>query len=269
MTETWWLKLDRAQEHLDELQDEIGRYARLEPYHAEEGRQPKGKRHLATYVLRFSKPPMPRISLLAGDCAHNMRSALDHLAVAMSDKDERSSAKFPIEEKPIWQRGADGEFVVKDDDARDRFARAIRGMTPEAKALVKRMQPYNFERNIANALRVVRAIDNADKHRDIIGLKPVLDGSTISLWRNGKPLLHESRFSLAYDGAQLGEFDFSAISPRLWATVKTNVQVKVRGSLHVAMEIVDVTGPMDVLELSPTLAYLREAIVPSLEQCVR
>lgn len=269
MTETWWLKLDRAQEHLDELQDEIARYARLEPYRAEERRQPKGKRHLAAYVLRVTQAVPDRIALVAGDCAHNMRSALDHLAVAMSDKDARTSANFPIEEQLIWQRGADGEFVVKDDDARDRFTRAVRGMTPEAKALVERMQPYNSERIAPNALRVVRIIDNADKHRDVVGLKPLLEGSTLSLWRNGRLLCHESKFGLVEDGADLGQFDFSDISARLWATVKANVEVKVRGSLHVAMEIADVKGPMNVSELGPSLVYLREEVVPALEQHVR
>lgn len=107
VTESWWLKLDRAEKHLQELEVEICRYGERRPYLTERLVQPKGQRHLWKYAIRFTEQPDQNIALIVGDAAHNMRCALDHLAVAMSDKRHRALASFPIESKPIWD--ADGQ----------------------------------------------------------------------------------------------------------------------------------------------------------------
>lgn len=269
MPESWRLKLNRAEHHLQELEAEICRYANLRPYRPVRRRQPKGKRHMWTYTVQFTREPDPKIALIVGDAAHNIRTALDHLAVAMSAKSERGSASFPVEDRPIWETGPDGTFIIADDDARDRFKRSVAGMTREAIALVKELQPYNFREHIPdNALRVLSIIDNADKHREITALRPAFQGATAILRFRDETLFSNS---LGYrdDGAEIGQFDFGSLSPRDWPAIETEVQVEIRGSLHIAMKIADVGGPMDVLELRRTLAYCRDQIVPSLEKHVR
>ena len=268
-TKSWRLKLDRAEKHLDELEAEVCRYSSLDPHTAVKRRQPKGQKHLWTYVVQFTLEPHDQIGLAAGDAAHNMRTALDHLAVAMSIKAERNSAYFPIEDRRIWEVGPDGNFLIPDDDARQRFDRAVRGMTGEAIALVKELQPYNFRGQIAaNALRVVRVVDDADKHRQIIRLRPGLQKTTTVL-SFGSETVYSHGDGFRDDGAEVGQFNLSAFDPKLWPKIEPQVNVEIRGSLHVAMEIADVQGFIDTSELRRCLAYLRDSVCPELEGHVR
>src|ERR1700684_819688 len=48
------------------------------------------------YVLRFTHQPDENLPIIVGDVIHNVRSALDHMAVAMVPNDRRRKAGFPI-----------------------------------------------------------------------------------------------------------------------------------------------------------------------------
>jgi hypothetical protein len=95
------LKVERAYKHICDLDREKARFLAENPYsvtpeyHAE---------HDATaYRLhKFTDTPDP-IPLIAGDAAHNLRSALDHLACALARRagnDPGTSTYFPITETP-------------------------------------------------------------------------------------------------------------------------------------------------------------------------
>lgn len=273
MTESWWLKLDRAQKHFDELQAEIGRYAMRRPYRAERVRQPHGQRHIWRYVIRFTEQPDPNLALVIGDIVHNLRSALDHLAVAMSDKAHRSRASFPIESRDLWEKDPKGTFLVPDDEARERFKEATRGMTPEAVALVKEMQPYNSgDKAPVNALSIIGTIDNADKHREIAKPVPGLHNSTTVLtvlFNNER--VFSNGMGFRYDGAEIGQFDLSTsiITPKDWPKLEAEAQVQVYGPLHVSLEVGNPSQLIDALELGRCLGYLRDDLVPALVEHVR
>ena len=72
------LKLHRARAHLDQLTEEWDGLSSSDAYRYERVVSDGGKEH----VLRVVETPeqLDRFSLQAGDCVHNMRSALDHLA---------------------------------------------------------------------------------------------------------------------------------------------------------------------------------------------
>lgn len=96
-----WLKVDRAREHIDTLDAEIRAMFATEPLrvvsHVDE--QAQEKKWVVEYAEGFRLPP--RLALLAGDAAHDLRSALDHLAFAAAGKraDDRTTA-FPIWRHP-------------------------------------------------------------------------------------------------------------------------------------------------------------------------
>jgi hypothetical protein len=70
------LKVVRAQEHLDSLTDEIGRYAKGDPYVVSVKEYVEGWWGGRADITHH---PAPRFSAIIGDCLHNLSSALDYV----------------------------------------------------------------------------------------------------------------------------------------------------------------------------------------------
>jgi hypothetical protein len=70
-------KLDRAKEMIEEIYDAVVGYIAEEPYEVVGEFNPE----TSEYVIRGKvTKPTRKIGIIAGDAAHNLRSALDHLA---------------------------------------------------------------------------------------------------------------------------------------------------------------------------------------------
>lgn len=94
---SWWLKVKRAAQHYIEMRDMVEAYEQTCPYRAERMvSHAKGQRHIWRYVVRVTQQPDPRMSVVIGEFVHDMRSALDHVAVAIAPGNRRNSAGFPI-----------------------------------------------------------------------------------------------------------------------------------------------------------------------------
>src|SRR5688500_2689164 len=104
------LKLDRAREHLDSFEVEIGAWLITEPYGIVDEPDPEpppqpvpdGYRPRRFRIVRSAGVPA-RLSLLIRDCLFNLRAALDHLAFALAFantpgmlESQISSSEFPI-----------------------------------------------------------------------------------------------------------------------------------------------------------------------------
>ena len=80
-----WLKIGRAQEHFKIFDSELGEWTNSKPYSILQKSDPEGCRH--TLILELKRPfPADKWSLIAGDCIHNLRCALDHLVYALAVK---------------------------------------------------------------------------------------------------------------------------------------------------------------------------------------
>src|SRR6266498_3307458 len=77
------LKLQRARKHFEELKIEIGNWLGRKHYTVREERDTDG---WTTFFATAEQPPVDPISLLVGDCLHNLRSALDLLAYALAQR---------------------------------------------------------------------------------------------------------------------------------------------------------------------------------------
>ncbi|MCB1007062.1 MAG: hypothetical protein KDB35_22965 [Acidimicrobiales bacterium] len=102
-------------------------------------------------------------SAIAGDCVHNARSALDHLAcqlVIANGKDPGTSTRFPLEDDPprCSDCGATGQARVA-------------GAHPAANTVVDAAQPYRQDWRYER-MQSLRQMDDVDKHRAL----PVLTG---------------------------------------------------------------------------------------------
>ncbi len=236
MTESWWLKVERAKHHLKDIDAMMRPYEDGHPYEAERVRQPKGQRHIWRYILRVTKQPDPDLSILIGDFVHNMRSALDHIAVAIAPPSRWKNAGFPISMTDIWETNPDGTYVVDDGDARERFLTQTKKMPGGAIAIIKRLQPYtNPADDIpAHPIGVLSRLENADKHRNLIALgSGVEDGTTIVSARG--QTLEQDAFGYRHDGAEIAKFE--PVGPDMGRLKESEVNVEIRGPTVIAIRI--------------------------------
>lgn len=109
--------------------------------------------------LRVTKP-VPEMAPIVGDAIHNLRAALDHLAVAAVGLNGRSSRGVYF---PFAERAEDLDEMIE----RRKFHRA----SPEALNLLRELRPY---RGGNEALRGIHDLDVADKHHSLV---PVWTGA--------------------------------------------------------------------------------------------
>jgi hypothetical protein len=96
------------------------------------------------------------ISVLAGDCVHNLRSTLDHVAWHLAtDKDQR-----PLLEFPIYDRAGPGNGTFQTNGLPK-----IDSLPRTAKAVIEHLQPYYSG---SEALLQIQRLDNVDKHRHML-----------------------------------------------------------------------------------------------------
>lgn len=188
MTDSWWLKLKRAQKHMVDIDRAARRYASLNPYELVRVRDSHRERKVG-YKVRITAQPDPMIAVMLGDFIHNLRSALDHIVVACVPKVRRNSAGFPIEFRDIWAKGADGQFVVNYSEAREKFASAIKGLPDAAIAVIKRYQPYHLGSGAHRAtVGIISRLENADKHRQMIAIGGGVKYLALQILVRGLPL---------------------------------------------------------------------------------
>lgn len=142
-------KIERANEHIQDLEARIQAFRGTNPYGVVAEDDPhSGYR---TYKAKVNRPIPGDFSLVIGDALHNLRTALDHLAWQLVE----SNSAIPDRETcfPIYQ-GA-----PKDES---QFARKVKGMSPGAVDIVKAVQPYQTG---DDTLWHLSELDNMDKHR--------------------------------------------------------------------------------------------------------
>jgi len=153
------LKLDRAQEHLLELDAAIGEYLDSEPYKPVRNFPPSNQ-HLMLIEFHVVNEPDERLGVIIGDCVHNLRSSLDHLACRLVE----SNGGTP----KLGSGGA--QFPIMDRQPTDKAHNPIKptvngGVAPNVLAIIDGLQPYQRGQGAAShELAMLRDLSNADKH---------------------------------------------------------------------------------------------------------
>ncbi|MDT7529471.1 hypothetical protein OVY29_12425 [Sphingopyxis sp. SE2] len=145
------LKVERARQHIGEL-DELLRnhYATHPPVstfiEAKDGKD-------AQIHVRGSAPP-PVVGAIVGDAVHNLRAALDLMAVSLVELRGQNSKSVYF---PFCEQEVDLDLMIK----KRNFHRA----GPESVALLESLKPFKGG-NIA--LRAIHDLDIQDKHHRLI-----------------------------------------------------------------------------------------------------
>lgn len=148
--EIWW-KIGRADVHYKALSEALGPYM-VSNFYRTSFQTDRRNRH--KLVVTEVDPVPKEVSLLIGDTAHNLRSALDHLiwlfARPTTERQEKR-VQFPIADhrKDFRSQG----YMMP-------------GVSRKVRTLVERLQPYHRRKWPDTAvLGYIREIDNWDKHR--------------------------------------------------------------------------------------------------------
>jgi hypothetical protein len=268
-TASWWLKLQRADHHLEEINRYIVAYEGKKVYRPQCESNPQRKEDVWTYVLEITEQPDERLPIVIGDMVHNMRSALDHILVALRPWKYRYKKGFPILTDNPWE----GELTEGKRRERAGFCESISGLPGEAATAIVLLQPYLDREEGAdprrNALQVIKRLDNADKHREPIVTVPGLVNVTTLVTARGERIeqRHQPAASgypgLVEAGTEVAHFGWVKSPP---LTV-TEVDVDVRGTPLVALDVGIPDGYMEARDtLAGSLGYLWEHVIPVLEQ---
>lgn|GEM_PF-3575279 len=153
-----WIKVRRAQTHLDSLYGQYLAYATLEPIKPWRQYDPAiGKRRFGFYI----DPPVPNsIALTIGDVAHNLVSALDHLVGQLVIANGRRATRD--EAFPIYVRHMTKAEFRKLTKSR------IGNCSTAAQDLIEELQPYHKGDDARkDLLWIIKELDRLDKHQRI------------------------------------------------------------------------------------------------------
>lgn len=137
--------MDRAGEHLADLKDRIGRYAKTQKDNITV-QMHGGAPHLVIAV----EPPPRMFSVLVGEVIQNLRTGLDYLVYALAWLDSgayQPKTQFPIESTC--------------DGFKGRRSTYLKGVSDEHVAAIERLQPFNG----GDWLGALADASNKDKHR--------------------------------------------------------------------------------------------------------
>jgi len=147
------LKIERAKEHIGQLESAISDFRNSHPYTL----VPQEKPHIEHTALCVGEVhPVPcRISLIIGDVVHNLRSSLDHLAWQLVEAEgaiPTSKTHFPISESVQKYASAVANGAIK-------------GVSTHASKLIEASQRYVTN---DDTLWNIHQLDRIDKHRLMI-----------------------------------------------------------------------------------------------------
>jgi hypothetical protein len=163
------LKYNRAQEHLDALNQITQWWFRTQPYRiGEDVDAESGFKEIA--VVADGLPP-ERIALVAGDAVQNLRNSLDHL---IGDVARFASGGYLM---PKVEQALQFPITTSKEAFRQERVRGRLGcVVPRAQAVIHRLQPYRSGENmIRHPLYVLQELSNIDKHRRLPVLLSVVN----------------------------------------------------------------------------------------------
>jgi hypothetical protein len=171
-------KLDRAEEHLKSLESESSSVVKKRHSHTLRPEM-DDQTGWCTIWMRANDVREPTVSAIAGDYIHNLRSALDYIITALVDKTAGLTLakmhQFPIYDDQTTY----GDAIWRPGEGVGRGS--LKGIR-HGLAIIEPLQPYHTQPDHdADPLAQLNRLSNADKHREILGFKPVLQPGEVDV----------------------------------------------------------------------------------------
>ncbi len=204
-------KLKRAEENIVNLEREIGFFLNYGAYVSVSDNNVQAIKKLRELHLDRKVPV--RFSVLAGEVIHQMRSSLDHLAWQLSSKTYREKHPVAIE-FPIFKKDPAKENKTKE------YARKVQGVSPTAKAIIERLQPYKSNLPDSHLLQIIHKMDITEKHQELILITSAFRHIRYPGWK-----LPRNRGSVIQSDAKFPHFDVSKFDPKMDVMGQVSAQV--------------------------------------------
>jgi hypothetical protein len=252
MPDVHW-RLWNAEQHLHAFSRLTQEFLKSDFYEVGGKEEKKGR-----LVIRFTRvDPFPsECQLLIGDCAHNLRAALDHIAwLVCNPQTER-------EEKAV-------QFPLRSTGKKFREARwHLPGLPRGALTVFESLQPYHRRKWPETAvLGQLQEISNWDKHRML--LASAIDRSNTRL-----PITVRGPTTLRREVRYRGPVELGAVIARLeMGPSRVGAQVDVDGKFS-ALEVFDKGCPKEIAgqPIAQTLGdiggFIAREIAPRFERFV-
>lgn len=240
------LKVDRAQVHLDSLNGAVERFLK-ENCRAVIEFEAETNEHVMS--AQIDAQPPAYLSVVAGDCVHDLRSALSHLAFDLA----QANSTGPLSEAA--EKGLDFPICESPESFRSQRNSRIKWIAPAAQELIEAMQPYQGDD--WRPLAFVHELNRVDKHRK-------LNLVTASLKRNTALVNANKSFTFTApgpieDGAQLMR----------WQAPRGNSKKEPEPQADAAFNVVLGEGPFErdwlVTNLRRAADLVRDRVIPTLE----
>jgi hypothetical protein len=154
------MKIQRADEHLDVLREEIGTYVRQEPYDVRFERDAEFPGCWAAVAVEREAPPVLRLGVIIGDVVHNLRSALDQLVcqLILDGRDHKGLTTNPR----TACSGTGFPIYTDESEFRTKGISKIKGVRQDLWFKFEALQPFDAGQH---PLAVLNKLSNDDKHR--------------------------------------------------------------------------------------------------------
>ncbi len=248
-------KLKRADHHLKLAKSEIERWLEDKPWAmTAELQADTGETILSIEVT--TEPPAPLIHCI-GDCIHNLRASLDHLAYALAiankvmlTEEESFGISFPI------FRERDVRYP---DGLTPRGRRRIKHLGDEAQAAINELQPFHAGHDaVSHWLWLLEKLNNIDKHRRLLITTVNLGGIIL-----GVPSRSQIGMWEPYIGPLKGKTELTRL--RVSHMDKPQpVQVEFKPSLSVAFVDPPAEGREVLATVEGISRYISDTVFPKL-----
>jgi hypothetical protein len=161
------VKLRRAIEHIEDFERNCREWLQDHPMRT---RLDRIDDQTDEVFVEFLKPIPERLDAIYGDCVHNFRSVLDHIAVALAVGNgaapDDTTVEFPISET------YKAFFGCEPHEAHKGLPRwtgkyKIRHLSADAQSFIEDLQPFRRTES-SWVLSELQYLDNRDKHRKVI-----------------------------------------------------------------------------------------------------
>lgn len=246
-------KIGRAKKHIDEIGKLVEPVEKREVTIVPENDAPANRVHLR--VAFDDSFDHQTVSVIAGDCLHDLRSALDHLVSGLAaykapnrTDDERWRNQFPI--------------CSSSNDLKSQIGRGRLNGCPslDTETLVERLQPYNAG---YEDLGILADLNNIDKHRALtmlamaVGNMAAVGSVTVGFSEHSivvyscdRPLKNGAIF-ISYDLASVRDY------------LSTDMEMKGHGTLAIRFQEASAESE-DIREvLNRILKLIESEIVPA------
>ncbi len=201
------------------------------------------------YVFRISQvPPVPPVlSAIIGDAVHNLRVSLDYLAwqlvTATGTMLPNWATSFPLRKQP----DANSTGAVLPD--------IKPGVSNPVRALLDEIQPYQRTPPTNHDLETLRALDNNDKHHDMLVTVVAVKDNMMGWWGDHVELTAYNSGPYS-DGSEICRFRYTSYQADFEPSLRFDLGLRDPGAGPWAAMV----GATDLVRRS--LTYIEDEVLP-------